>query len=93
MRLEQKPGFQRVYKKLHTGQRANVDSAIRSLMEDPALGEGKVGDLAGIRVYKFKMNKQLTLLAYTFEERTITLTLLALAQHENFYRGLKRSLQ
>nr|VFK25534.1 MAG: ParE-like toxin of type II toxin-antitoxin system [Candidatus Kentron sp. LPFa]VFK36060.1 MAG: ParE-like toxin of type II toxin-antitoxin system [Candidatus Kentron sp. LPFa] len=36
--------------------------------------------------------KQLALLAYTFEERTITLTLLALGQHENFYPGLKKSL-
>lgn len=61
-------------------------------MGDSLLGEGKVGDLAGVRVYKFKINKQLALLAYTFEERTITLTLLALGQHENFYRELKRSL-
>ncbi len=61
-------------------------------MENPLLGEGKVGDLAGVLVYKFKINKQLALLAYTFEETTITLTLLALGQHENFYRELKRSL-
>ena len=92
MRIEQKPSFQRVYKKLHVKQRTDVDGAIRALMENPLLGEGKVGDLVGIRVYKFKMNKQLALLAYTFEERTITLTLLALGQHENFYRGLKKSL-
>nr|VFK59851.1 MAG: mRNA-degrading endonuclease (mRNA interferase) YafQ, toxin component of the YafQ-DinJ toxin-antitoxin module [Candidatus Kentron sp. UNK]VFK70135.1 MAG: mRNA-degrading endonuclease (mRNA interferase) YafQ, toxin component of the YafQ-DinJ toxin-antitoxin module [Candidatus Kentron sp. UNK] len=92
MRIEQKPSFQRVYKKLHARQRTDVDGAIRTLMEDPKLGEGKVGDLAGVRVYKFKMNKQLALLAYTFEETTITLTLLALGQHENFYRGLKKSL-
>nr|VFJ59751.1 MAG: ParE-like toxin of type II toxin-antitoxin system [Candidatus Kentron sp. FW]VFJ64847.1 MAG: ParE-like toxin of type II toxin-antitoxin system [Candidatus Kentron sp. FW] len=38
------------------------------------------------------MNKQLALLAYMYEERIITLTLLALGQHENFYRGLKKSL-
>ena len=59
-------------------------------MNDPSLGEMKVGDIAGIRVYKFKMVKQLTLLAYTFEEDIITLTLLALGSHENFYRDLKK---
>jgi len=37
------------------------------------------------------MNKQLTFLAYTYEEQTITLTLLALGTHENFYRDLKKS--
>nr|VFJ93925.1 MAG: ParE-like toxin of type II toxin-antitoxin system [Candidatus Kentron sp. LFY] len=77
---------------MHAKQCTDVDGAIRALMGDSLLGEGKVGDLAGVRVYKFKINKQLALLAYTFEERTITLTLLALGQHENFYRELKRSL-
>jgi mRNA-degrading endonuclease YafQ of YafQ-DinJ toxin-antitoxin module len=31
----------------------------------------------------------LTLLAYTYEEEVVTLTLLALGSHENFYRNLK----
>jgi len=53
-------------------------------MENPVLGEMKVADLAGIRVYKFKTNRQITSLAYTFEEQAFTLTLLALGQHENF---------
>jgi hypothetical protein len=39
--------------------------AIRSLMEQPALGEQKLGDLAGVRVHKFRMVNQLALLAYT----------------------------
>jgi len=59
-------------------------------MADPLLGETKVGNLAGIRVHKFKMNKQVTLLAYTYEDDTVTLTLLTLGTHENFYRDLKR---
>nr|VFJ59747.1 MAG: ParE-like toxin of type II toxin-antitoxin system [Candidatus Kentron sp. FW]VFJ64840.1 MAG: ParE-like toxin of type II toxin-antitoxin system [Candidatus Kentron sp. FW] len=49
MRIEQKPSFQRVYKKLHAKQRADVDSAIHALMENLLLGEGKVGDLAGVQ--------------------------------------------
>ena len=38
------------------------------------------------------MIKQLTLLAYTCHDQTITLTLLALGAHENFYRDLKKSV-
>ncbi|MEH6617911.1 MAG: type II toxin-antitoxin system RelE/ParE family toxin, partial [Porticoccus sp.] len=46
--------------------------------------------LAFLRVYKFKMNKQLTLLGYSFDDGTLTLELMALGSHENFYRDIKR---
>ena len=59
-------------------------------MTDPFLGDIKKGDLSDVYVYKFKMAKQFTLLAYSFENKTITLTLLALGTHENFYRDLKK---
>ncbi len=89
MQVLQKPTFQRVYKKLHTNSRLEVDNAIREIMGNPLVGDAKVGDLAGVRVYKFRMINQLTLLAYTYEEEVLTLTLLALGSHENFYRDLK----
>jgi hypothetical protein len=41
-------------------------------------------------VYKFKMSKQLTLLGYSFDDGTLTLELMALGTHENFYRDVKR---
>lgn len=59
-------------------------------MKNPALDQPKVGDLAGILVDK-KMIDQLTLLAYTYQTQTITLTLLALGTYENLYRDLKKS--
>jgi hypothetical protein len=90
VKIEQKPVFQRAYKKLHAGQRADADKAIRAVAADPGIGETKVGDLAGVRVHKFRMNRQLALLAYVYEDKTVTLTLLALGGHENFYRDLKR---
>ena len=90
MKLEQTSSFQRAYKRLHKGQRKEVNQAIKALMEDPLLGEMKVGDLAGIRIHKFRMNKQLTLLTYIYAEEILTLTLLTLGTHENFYRDLKR---
>ena len=61
-------------------------------MNNPLTNEAKVGDLAGVRVYKFKMAAQFILLAYTQENKGRSLTLLAFGTHENFYRDLKKSL-
>ncbi|WP_353274429.1 MULTISPECIES: type II toxin-antitoxin system RelE/ParE family toxin [unclassified Wolbachia] len=58
--------------------------------DNPCIGELKSGDLAGVRVYKFSIFNQLTLLAYFYNEQNNELTLLALAPHENFYRDLKK---
>ena len=59
-------------------------------MAKPTVGEQKKGDLAFLRVHKFKMNKQMTLLGYSFNNGTLTLELMALGSHENFYRDVKR---
>jgi mRNA-degrading endonuclease RelE of RelBE toxin-antitoxin system len=82
--------FRNAVKKLHKNQKKDLDGAVKQIMDSPDIGESKVGDLAGISVYKFKMVKQLTLLAYRYEDETVILTLLALGTHENFYRDLKR---
>lgn len=76
-------------KKLHKNQKMDLDNAIRQLLTDPYLGEQKKGDLSFLRVYKFKMVKQLTLLGYSYEDGTVTLELIALGAHENFYRDVK----
>ena len=90
MRLIVTPTFSRAVKKLHPGQKTELDEAVRAIAENPALGDAKVGDLAGVRVFKFRLNNQLCLLAYSqVDEETIKL--LALGSHENFYRDLKRS--
>ena len=39
--------------------------------------------------YKFKMQSQLTLLAYRFIEDELCLVMLNVGSHENFYRDLK----
>lgn len=46
-------------------------------MADTELGEQKKDDLAFLRVYKFKMNNQLTQLGYSFDEGTLVLELMA----------------
>ncbi|MBB1271138.1 type II toxin-antitoxin system RelE/ParE family toxin [Shewanella sp. SR44-3] len=86
----QTPTFMKAVKKLHKNQKSDLDSAIRELIKDPYIGEQKKGDLAFLRVHKFKMVKQLTLLGYSYEDGTVRLELMALGAHENFYRDIKK---
>jgi mRNA-degrading endonuclease YafQ of YafQ-DinJ toxin-antitoxin module len=89
MQVVQFPAFARVVKKLHANAKQDLDEAVKELIKNPVAGDLKKGDLAGIRGYKFQMVKQLTLLAYAYDEHTDCLTLLAVGPHENFYRDLK----
>lgn len=84
----QAAGFRRAYRKLHANQKADVDRAVAIIISDPAVGEAKKGDLAGVNVYKFQCAGQLYLLAYEYDPATRLLLLLG--SHENFYRDLKR---
>lgn len=90
MNVVQTNHFSRAAKKLYLNQKADLDKAIKYIMKDPDIGQSKTGDLSDVQFYKFKMVKQYTLLAYTYDDQTITLTLLALGAHENFYRNLKK---
>lgn len=82
MRILVTPSFERIAKKLHRQQKVVLDEAVHSIAANPAIGEEKTGDLAGIRVHKFIVSDQLILL--------VTIKLLTLGSHENFYRDLKR---
>lgn len=88
MRVIQTASFRRAYKRLHPNQKADVDDAVTAIVRDPTLGEAKRGDLAGVFVYKFACNGQLTLLAYEYDPDSRKLLLLG--SHENFYRDLKK---
>lgn len=88
MNIFQKTPFKKTYKKLHNNQVPSVNDAINEIVNNPAIGEVKKGDLAGVLVYKFNIQNQLYLLAYTVEDEDFTL--LALGVHENFYDKLKK---
>jgi mRNA-degrading endonuclease YafQ of YafQ-DinJ toxin-antitoxin module len=92
MELVQTRHFKQAVKKLTSKQKEELDKAIITIIDNPLIGQQKKGDLDFLWVYKFHMNNQLTLLAYSYEEQIITLTLLALGSHENFYRDIKSSL-
>ena len=86
--VQQTNTFLRAYKKLHNNQKDAVDQAVAVVVQDPAIGDAKKGDLAGVYIYKFDCVNQMFLLAYEFDPDTRTLLLVG--SHENFYRNLKR---
>lgn len=87
MRLLVTPSFVRATKRLHPPQKLELDAALRAISADPAVGEAKVGDLTGIRVFKFRLSNQLCLLAYRVLDEE-SLKLLTFRSQENFYRNL-----
>ena len=88
MEILQTPIFARQKKKLKKNQIIGLDKAVREIVKHPEIGERKIGDIADIWVYKFRMVKQEHLLAYQWDsEKRI---LIALGVHENFYRDLKK---
>ena len=92
--------FSTAAKKLRKNQLDDLDGAVREIASRPDIGTSKVGDLAGVRVHKFRMLGQETLLAYTYDETGQTpteegsvpvVTLLDVGSHQNFYRDLKKA--
>jgi len=88
--VQQTRRFSRQYKKLHDNTAADVDSAVDEVRQNPEIGERKKGDLAVLRVFKFRSGGQLYLLGYTLDEGVRLIYLEAVGPHENFYRDLKR---
>lgn len=103
MQPNYKHPFSRFVKKAHKPLQLAIEDAVEEVCENPKIGQAKVGDLAGIWVYKFKFNRQEYLLAYRpppFEdpERGDALELLFIdfyqvGSHEQFYDELKRYLR
>lgn len=91
MEILQKTEFKKSYKKLHQNQHAIVNEEIKKIIENPEIGVEKVGDLKGIFVHKFKVIDQQFLIAYSFDE--VTMTLIMFGVHENFYRSVKNILK
>jgi len=88
MQIAQTNQFKKSYKKLFSNQLPEINNAINEVIANPEIGEKKHGDLSWLRVYKFKMLGQLTLIGYNIENETVTF--IAFGSHENFYRDIKR---
>ena len=90
MRVLTTPRFDRAAKKSHADEKAALDDAVRAVIAAPASGEQKKGDLANVRVYKYRFNRGHMLLAYAANEQEQVIILMGYGTHENFYRDLKR---
>lgn len=89
MRILVAPSCARRIKRLHPNQKKSLDKAIRSISADISVGEEKIGDLAGIFIYKFKLGNERWLLAYRLMSAH-EVKILLVGPHENFYRELKK---
>ena len=67
-----------------------MDAAVDEISRNPEIGQRKKGDLAALRVFKFRSGSQMYLLGYTLDEEVRLIYLEAVGPHENFYRDLKR---
>ncbi len=89
--------FVQFVKKQSKAFRAIIEDEVALICENPDIGEAKVGDLAGIQVYKFKFNRQEYLIAYRQSANETMLILMIdfykIGSHENFYSELKKYLQ
>lgn len=90
MKIEQSGVFRRRAKRLKGDEKLALDKAVKSIIDDPSLGQMKLGDLVSVQAYKYKHKTQQYLLAYRVDKDRLMLTLLAIGTHENFYRDLKR---
>ena len=86
----QSPIFAKQKKKVKKNQIKKLDEAVKAIMANPDIGDLKKGDLQGIRVYRYKVGKNLFLLAY--ESEGSTLYLYSFGSHQNFYRELSKYL-
>jgi mRNA-degrading endonuclease RelE of RelBE toxin-antitoxin system len=91
MKIFQMPRFKAYVKKLNRPFQQVILDAIEDICENPEAGESKTGDLQGIRVHKFMMNRQLTMIAYKLRDDSVIL--FQAGTHENFYKNLKKYLR
>ena len=98
MKSNFKRPFAQYVKKAHKPLQLAIEDEVEVVCEAPQIGEAKVGDLAGIRVYKFRFNRQEYLIAYREPNEDAPLEFLIIdfyqvGVHENFYAELKQYLR
>ena len=91
--VEQSTRFGKAKRRLPPKGQLALDEQVKKIVENPLVGEMKVGALKGVRVLKFKLGPLQLLLAYEFNERHNVVELLDVGPHENFYRDLESYLK
>lgn len=90
--------FIQFVKKAHKPLQLAIEDAVEFICNDPLCGIPKVGDLSGIRVYKFTFNRIEYLVAYQLTgsmEQAVFLAIqfIQVGSHEKFYESLKKYLR
>ncbi|MDO9144522.1 type II toxin-antitoxin system RelE/ParE family toxin [Rhodoferax sp.] len=90
--------FAQYVKKAHKPLQLAIEDEVDVVCDDPEIGELKVGDLAGIRVRKFRFSRQEYLIAYRAPKDDVSVEFLVIdfyqvGTHENFYAELKQYLR
>ena len=88
MKIFQSRSFERKVKKLSKSQ---LDKQIKRILEDPAIGTEKKGDLRGIYVHKFRLKTIQYLFAYRIVDENFELIMIG--PHQNYYRDLKKYIK
>jgi mRNA-degrading endonuclease RelE of RelBE toxin-antitoxin system len=91
MLIIQSTSFEKKVRKFGRQEKRILDNQIRKILDDPAIGHEKKGDLRGVFVHKFKMHATQYLLAYRFLGGN--LELIMIGPHENYYRDLSDYLK
>lgn len=98
MQTSFKRPFAQYVKKARRPLRLAIEDAVEIVCKTPEIGELKSGVLAGIRVYKFRFNRQEYLIAYRVSVKRMSVAFLCIdfyqvGTHENFYDELKLYLR
>lgn len=105
MQPNHKRPFRNFLKKAHKPLQLAISDEVDAVCERPYEGEAKVGDLLGFYVWKFKFNRQESLIAYrpppkdmadavsSLEIEFLVIDFYKVGSHENFYDELKRYIK
>ncbi|MCP4294436.1 MAG: type II toxin-antitoxin system RelE/ParE family toxin [Proteobacteria bacterium] len=87
MKIYQSRSFEKKVKKLSKNDKSILDEEIKTIIENPSIGEEKKGDLKGLFVHKFNFKTTQQLLAYRFMDED-ELELIKIGPNGNYYRDL-----
>ena len=87
MKVYLSSSFRKKIKKFTKIQKLELDNEIRGIIQNPSIGNEKKGDLRGVFILKFKIQKILYLLSYRRLGEDIELIMIG--PHENYYRDQK----
>lgn len=82
--------FEKAMKKLPESEVKIIEDEIDQIIDNSLIDEQKKGDLAYLRVHKFRLNESIVLLGYSWVANKVELYLLHIGSHENFYDAQKK---